>query len=265
MRAFALALALLVGLGGGVARADREKDYVPWYKGPYARNRITHMSITLLGGISYYVTTRPELAVKECRWCGVDSIDSSARNAVHWKDVNLAGTFSTLDAYVAAPILGLSLLYFADKDASWRRLIDDTVPVFETVVLSETFVNLIKITSGRQRPYAHFGDPTKDVPTSDDNASFVSGHSALGFAITTSAGMICHWRHYWTEPYVWGVGLTLSLSTEYFRMAADKHYLTDVLAGGLVGVGFGLTIPRLMKHDVQIVPVPNGAAVVGMF
>lgn len=265
MRALVLSLVLLAGIGAGVARADREKDYVPWYKGPYAKNRITHMSITLLGGISYYVTTRPELAPKDCRWCGVDGLDRSARDAVHWNNVNLAATFSTLDAYVAAPIVGLSLLYFSDKDASWRRLIDDTLPVFETVVLSETFVNLVKITSGRQRPYAHFGDPTTRTASPDDNASFVSGHSALGFSITASAGLICHWRHYWTEPYVWGVGIALSLSTEYFRMAADKHYLTDVVAGGLVGLGFGLTIPRLMKHDVQIVPVPNGAAVVGMF
>ena len=38
-----------------------------------------------------------------------------------------------------------------------------------------------------------------------------------------------------------------------------------MLGGGLIGIGFGYTIPRLMRHDVQIVPVKNGAAVVGMF
>ena len=87
----------------------------------------------------------------------------------------------------------------------------------------------------------------------------------LGFSITASAGLICHWRHYWTEPYVWGAGIALSLSTEYLRMGADKHYLSDVLVGGLVGVASGLLIPRIMREDVEIVPLGNGLAVAGRF
>ena len=82
---------------------------------------------------------------------------------------------------------------------------------------------------------------------------------------TAAAGTICHWRHYWTEPYVWGSGIALSLSTEYLRMAADKHYLSDVLVGGFIGISSGLLVPRLMQRDIKIVPVPNGAAVVGVF
>jgi membrane-associated phospholipid phosphatase len=64
---------------------------------------------------------------------------------------------------------------------------------------------------------------------------------------------------------VWGTGIALSVTTEYLRMAADKHYLSDVIGGGLVGLGTGLLIPRLMRQDIKIAPVPGGAAVVGMF
>lgn len=49
--------------------------------------------------------------------------------------------------------------------------------------------------------FLHFGTPSRNA-TSDDNTSFISGHSVLGFSIPASAGLICHWRHYWTEPHV---------------------------------------------------------------
>ena len=99
----------------------------------------------------------------------------------------------------------------------------------------------------------------------DDNTSFISGHSVLGFSITASAGLICHWRHYWTEPYVWGPGIALSLSTEYLRMSADKHYLSDVLVGGGVGIATGLLVPRLMRQNIEVVPTHNGLAITGAF
>ncbi len=77
--------------------------------------------------------------------------------------------------------------------------------------------------------------------------------------------MACHWRHYWTEPYVWGSGIALSLSTEYPRMGADKHYLSDVVVGGGVGIAAGLLIPRLTREDIAIVPINNGVAFAGSF
>jgi membrane-associated phospholipid phosphatase len=127
-----------------------------------------------------------------------------------------------------------------------------------------TVVHMIKVAAGRQRPYVESLDPSAPR-TPDDNASFVSGHSALGFSITASAGLICHWRHYWTEPYVWATGIALSLSTEYLRMAADKHYLTDVVAGGAVGIAAGLLVPRMMRANIKVMPTSNGVAVAGAF
>jgi membrane-associated phospholipid phosphatase len=50
-------------------------------------------------------------------------------------------------------------------------------------------------------------------------------------------------------------------------MAADKHYLSDVLIGGGIGIAGGLLIPRLMREELPITPVPtkNGVAFVGAF
>jgi membrane-associated phospholipid phosphatase len=246
--------------------ASADTVHAPWYKGPPGRNRIVHLSITVGTGAAWLLlaTAGSGLNPTTCRWCDPPGFDSSVRNALVWHNVGLADTLSTIDAYAVAPALATTLLYFSDGDASWSRLIDDVVPVAETVAVSGLLTQVIKVSVGRQRPYAHFGAPATE-PTSQDNLSFLSGHSVLGFSITASAGLICHWRGYWTEPYVWGAGIALSLSTEYLRIAADKHYLTDVAAGGALGIAAGLTIPRLMRRSIVIVPVSNGAAIVGQF
>lgn len=264
VKPIAFVLALL--LSTGTARA--EKDYEPWYKGKYGKNRILHMSITVgLGAVWLANSTvlKGTFTSSTCRWCEQPGFDKSTRNALVWNDVKRAGFLSDMDAYVLAPAIGFTLLIISDRDASWSRLIDDIVPVAETVAVSQVLVQVVKFATGRQRPYAYYKNPKYPAGSSEENIAFPSGHSSLGFAITAAAGMICHWRHYWTEPYVWGTGIALSLSTEYLRMAADRHWLSDVVIGGGIGLASGLLIPRLMRRDFVIAPVPGGAAVVGQF
>jgi membrane-associated phospholipid phosphatase len=241
--------------------------FVPWYRGKYGHNRIVHLSATAAMAAVYLASEtvlKSTFAAKTCRWCNPPGFDRSVRDSLVWGNSSRADLISSLDAYVLAPLVGLTLLVASESEASWSRFIDDTVPVAETVAVAELVTQAIKFTVGRQRPYAHFGDPNAPHGV-DDNTSFSSGHSALGFSLTVSVGIICHWRGYWTEPYVWASGIALSLSVEYLRMAADKHYLSDVLVGGFIGAGAGLVIPRLMRRDIKIVPINNGAAVVGSF
>jgi membrane-associated phospholipid phosphatase len=262
MQSRAFAILIVLGMVAGTAHADT----TPWYRGKYGKNRVTHMAVTL-GVASIYLANTTVLqstwAPDHCRWCEPGEVDLQVRDTLVWTDTDRAGLYSGITAYVIAPISAISLLVLSDHDASAARLIDDVLPVLETVAISQVLTQIVKFTVGRQRPYVRF--ETDAGATVEDNVSFWSGHSALGFGITTSAGMIAHWRGYWTEPYIWGVGITLSLATEYLRMAADKHYLTDVLVGGLAGVGAGLLVPRLMRRDLKIVPVNNGAAVAGSF
>lgn len=240
---------------------------MPWYAGHSGRNRLLHLTITASFGLGYLVSEtvlKSRLVASSCRWCEPPAFDRAVRDAVIWENPGRADLFSNITVYVLSPIVGFGLLVASDYDAGWARLLDDTIPVAEAIAISEFLTVAIKASVGRQRPYAHFGTPSRGA-TVDDNTSFISGHSVLGFSITAGAGLICHWRHYWTEPYVWGAGIALSLSTEYLRMGADKHYLSDVVVGGLVGVASGLLIPRLMREDVQIVPINNGLAVAGRF
>lgn len=252
--------------GPAVVTKPTPVPHVAWYRGQYGKNRVFHLSLTIGLGITYLVSetvAKGALAPDTCRWCSPPSFDRSVRDKLVWNNTDRASLLSNIDGYVIAPIVGFGLLALSDHDASATRLIDDILPVAETVAISQVITQIVKFSIGRARPYSRFG--TDVSSRNDENLSFWSGHSALGFSITASAGLVAHWRGYWTEPYIWGAGIAISLSTEYLRIAADRHYLSDVFVGGLVGLGSGLLVPRLMRRDLKIVPVANGASLAGTF
>lgn len=256
---------LIVAALAGVAHADKDEA---WYQGKYGRNRIIHISVVGAAALTYAASEtflKPHLASLQCDWCAVDSLDERVRNAVVWKDTHTAVLLSNLDGYVAAPVFALGMTLagsLTSDDPSWATVIDDGVPVLETVMLSEVFDQTMKFGFSRQRPYAHFNPPL--MAGLDDNVSFFSGHSVLVFGLATSAGLIAHRRHYWTEPYIWIGGGILAVTTAYLRMAADEHYLSDIVTGATIGTLSGIFIPKLMDR-FKVVPTTSGAAVVGSF
>jgi membrane-associated phospholipid phosphatase len=77
--------------------------------------------------------------------------------------------------------------------------------------------------------------------------------------------MVAHLRGYRSEPLVWLVGLTSASATGYLRIAADRHYLTDVIGGAVLGAAAGLTVPLLMRRNVELLPTDRGVAVAGVW
>jgi len=68
-----------------------------------------------------------------------------------------------------------------------------------------------------------------------DNLSFFSGHATLAFALAVSAGTIASMRHHKLAALMWATGLVLASTGAYLRIAADRHYATDVIMGMVVG------------------------------
>src|SRR5882672_1510932 len=182
MRALAIALVLLAGVP---ARADEAEH---WYRGKHGTNRVVHVAITATGGALFVASEtflKADFAAVECRWCEPGSTDLRVRNALVWHDTQGAAMLSTLTGYVAAPVAGLGLVLvgtFADGAPTTAQVIDDTVPILETVALSQVVTQVVKFAAGRQRPFVHFGPPGA-AHNVDDNLSFFSGHSALAFGI----------------------------------------------------------------------------------
>ncbi len=131
---------------------------------------------------------------------------------------------------VAGGFFGLSLLTDNGKfqDASFTSM--------ESVVVSLFFVGGIKVLVGRARPYAYRG-PHYFSPFSFKKQfhSFPSGHTSTAFAFTVP------WIVYYPNFFTYSL-LIVPTGTALARIAKDKHWLTDVIAGALVGglTGYGL-------------------------
>lgn len=209
------------------------------------------------------------LAPDHCRWCTPPSFDRSVHDHLVWGNAKRADTLSGVTAFVLTPIVAVGTVIgsaFAHAERA-RYFADDLLTVAEAGVYGQLAVQVLKFSVGRQRPYA-FDHSTTYARGNDDNLSFVSGHSALAFSLATAAGTVAQRRHLAYAPAVWAVGLTLATTTMYLRIAADKHYLSDVLGGGVIGAAVGLGLPRLLPglpEGVTVVPAPGGLAVIGGF
>ena len=83
-------------------------------------------------------------------------------------------------------------------------------------------------------------------------------------------------RGYRLAPLVWTAGILFGVGTGYTRIAADRHYFTDVIAGAGIGTVIGAGIPLLFHSPrsplgeharFMATPVAGGyvAGVVGSF
>ena len=61
------------------------------------------------------------------------------------------------------------------------------------------------------------------------------------------------------------LNFTLAASTAYLRIAADKHYFSDVLVGSAFGMASGIAVPLMWRHNLEVMPQPNGVAIAGQF
>ncbi len=84
-------------------------------------------------------------------------------------------------------------------------------------------------------------------PDQSGNDSFPSGHTALAFASATTM----HLRYGWQ----WGFpAYAVATLTGAARVAADKHYWYDVVAGAVIGGGSGWLFTDAFNNQVQLVP-----------
>jgi len=145
--------------------------------------------------------------------------------------------------------------------ADWYWLRDeypivDSLRIDSTWVLADAVtVKSIKLAVARQRPFVPMclGDPHYDpdcADTSRHNDSFFSGHASTSAAI---AGILCA-RHLHrrdrrrTDAFVCASAASASLATGFLRIAADKHFATDVIAGWLSGALFGYVLPSRFNY-----------------
>jgi undecaprenyl-diphosphatase len=130
-------------------------------------------------------------------------------------------------------LAGLAVLFILGNPAWKNRAAVLAASILATAIL----VLALKFSVRRQRPEGQWGA----IYRSTDPHSFPSGHAARAFLIATLAiGLGPPW--FGIVALLWAPLVTMA------RVAMGVHYLSDVLAGVLVGLLMGVVI-------LQIIPL----------
>jgi hypothetical protein len=201
-------------------------------------------TVTAVGaGVSLaLVALSIRLAPVHCRWCRENEVDAGTRRALRWSNPEAAEVTSDVTGLmVPVATLGMDAIA-ASRDGAVKEVPLDALLAAEATFLAVDTCFLLKVLVARERP------------NQNDDLSFLSGHTVTAFAIAAATGTVATLRGYRSASLTWVVGGTIALATGYLRVAADEHWLTDVLLGGLVGAGIGIAVPFVF-HQPTLDPV----------
>ncbi len=209
------------------------------------------------------------LAPTTCKWCdtapdGSDALngfDAWGRRNLKWDNTKTAAALSNLTAYALVPVIAYGGDFLAARhDGRSENALADTILISEAWFAASDVSQILKVVTARERPFIHALPPDQKAQAGEpatNNESFPSGHAVLAFSLVTSSAEVASLRGYRRAPWIWRLGLPVAGLTAYFRVAADKHYLTDVIAGAGVGsaIGFGLPYLAHRRKDDNRIPV----------
>jgi membrane-associated phospholipid phosphatase len=236
--------ALSLSVAPAAARADPE--------GPgLAVDWRVHVPIVVAGGAGWILSEsvfKEELAGESCGWCGANGFDDMVRERLRWSGTETAHQLSNAIVYGVVPASAFGLTALAAwRDRRGGEWAENAFVVLEAAVLSSDLTQLVKFQAGRARPYMREDGALAGVHV-DGNLSFFSGHTSFAFSLAVASGTVASMRGYRAAPAVWGVGLGAAAVTGYLRIAADRHYATDVMTGALVGSALGFAVPYLLHR-----------------
>lgn len=226
-------------------------------------------SVGLVLASEYFAIIKPQ----HCRWCDrsgdedrLNGLDRWARNSLRWNDPRSAQFASGVTAFLLQPAAAtFEMIAASTADRAGRAFPVDFLIISEAIAVSTLLNQTTKILVARERPFVHHlpaEERKKTALPSDNNVSFYSGHTTLGFTLAAAAGTVATLRGYRLMPLVWSTLMPLAATTGFLRIAADKHYFTDVVVGAVVGTAVGVLLPVLFhgRDGDALVPDSTGLA-----
>ena len=143
------------------------------------------------------------------------------------------------EAYVAIPTtLGLWGISMLTDDLKFR---DAAFTSAQALLYASTATIVLKVIVGRTRPN-ETDSPYRFSPFSGAH-SFPSGHTTAVFA------SLVPWLAYYPGPLTWSLVVVAAGGTAFARIEHNKHWLTDVVAGGAIGTIAALLLSRRHQHS----------------
>jgi membrane-associated phospholipid phosphatase len=127
----------------------------------------------------------------------------------------------------------------------------DSLLLLQALSANFLVTNLAKLAVRRPRPYAYDpATPEKTRRGAEASLSFYSGHASTAFTMATAYGLIYQARHPESPSRfaVWAGGYLLASGVALCRVAAGKHFWTDVLAGAAAGSLAGWLVVELHRR-----------------
>jgi membrane-associated phospholipid phosphatase len=186
-----------------------------------------------------------------CRWCSPPGFDLALNGALRSRNPRRAATISHVFSGAVTPAISFAGVIVPALLPGERRVhaLQDSVIILSSVVTNTAITAAVKSVAARRRP-AFFFEREAETEFSgkdfEENASFFSGDTSIAFSAAASAATLAFLRGYKTAPLIAGAGGAAALAAGVYRVAADAHWPTDVLAGAAAGTLVGAAVPLLL-------------------
>ncbi|NUO54564.1 MAG: phosphatase PAP2 family protein [Polyangiaceae bacterium] len=270
-------LAAILGLSPHVAFAQ-EEDGSLW-RDEWPQFRAIEGFFTTGALLGMLVFMRAGTAT-EPRWSGGILFDDAARDALRLHTPQARRTAQKVGdvTYFMFPVIPIGV----DVLISSLAVRQDTKAALNlTLVSGEAFAYsgflsfVVNWASARERPEvtgcreSNGGDVSKCNLLSRTE-SFYSGHTAMA---ATSAGVVCAnhaymplWGHPAADAFACALASATAATTGMTRVLGDRHYMSDVILGSVMGFGIGYSVPTLLHYrvpgsvqDMRVVPGVEGS------
>lgn len=231
--------------------ASPKDDTKPAYQ-LYAETDLPLLGIGLVMASTRLVRTQPAYCAPLCE-----------RAQLNWLDRANAGVYNT--GWATASDVGLyggmmggvALFLWIDEGA--LPALNDAVVVAESALSALAVSSLATLAAGRPRPFLYGENAPLEVRNSADaGLSFVSNHASVAFAVAvstyiTSRRLRTHVGNVVPTLVLIG-GLAAASFVSTSRVLAGKHFVTDSIAGAVIGSSVGVLIPALHGSPVKVMP-----------
>ena len=183
---------------------------------------------------------------------GISLLDKTTRSFALDHQTDFNNSLFSIDKYYGSKwymLSGMSVVYFAGLFSKQKEIRETGLLTAEAYFYTAVITVVTKEIFGRSRPYLDSGPYSfKPFSFNERNRSFFSGHSSTVFAVSTvMASRIDNW--FWKISWYAAAVLTAGA-----RMYHDKHWLSDVTAGAIVGYAIGNYVLNRNGKRVRISP-----------
>lgn len=214
------------------------------------------LSLALVGGV--LATNQWLEPGGSTGWRGDNAVDSQARLVLAASSSEArtsAGDISDYMMYglLAYPFVVDAALVAGVGHGNYDVAFQMAMIGMQAVLTAKLVSGLTKGLVGRERPDSADCVTGNELGCGTHNESFVSGHATSAFV---GAGLICAQHQnlalYGDGPWgavACGASLVAASAVGTLRIVANRHNLTDVIGGALVGLGAGYFLPNLFNYN----------------